>query len=60
MALSKVKIEERRDYELHVKNLVSKMQCSGKHKALIRKLALQCFDDGNNFNQGNLTVEVEL
>ena len=60
MALTKIKIEERRDYELHIKTLVSKMQCSNKQKGLIRKLAMQCFDDGNNFNQGNLQVEVAI
>jgi len=60
MALSKVKIDERRDYELHVKSLVSKMTVSNKQKGLFRKIAMQCFDDGLVFGQGNLTVEVNL
>jgi len=54
-----VRIEERRDYELHTKKLIGKMSVSSKHKALFRKLAMQCFDDGIAFNQSNLTVEVE-
>jgi len=60
MALSKVKVEERRDYELHVKTIVSKMNVSNKQKGIFRKLAMQCFDDGLVFGQGNLTVEVNL
>jgi len=60
MALSKVKIDERRDYELHVKSLVSKMTVSNKQKSLFRKLAMQCFDDGLTFGQGNLMVEVDI
>ena len=55
----KVKIEERRDYELHIKKIVSKMTVSNKHKALFRKLAMQCFDDGIVFNQLNLSVDIE-
>ncbi len=55
-----IKIEARRDYELHVKNLVAKMTVSNKQKSLFRKIALQCFDDGIVFNQLNLFVEVEL
>ncbi len=55
----KVKIEERRDYELHIKNLIGKMSVSNKHKSLFRKLAMQCFDDGIVFNQNNLTVDIE-
>ena len=55
----KVKIEERRDYELHVKKLVSKMTVSNKIKASIRKIAMHCFDDGIVFNQNNLTVDIE-
>jgi len=55
-----VRIEDRREYELYVKNAVSKMQVSSKHKAVFRKVAMQCFDDGNKFNQGNLAIEVEL
>ena len=58
--MTNVKIDERRDYELYVKKIVSKMQVSGKHKAIFRMVAMQCFDDGNKFNQGNLKVEVEL
>ena len=55
----KVKIEERRDYELHIKNLIGKMSVSNKHKSLFRKLAMQCFDDGIVFNQKNLSVDIE-
>ena len=55
----KVKIEERRDYELHVKKLVSKMTVSNKIKASIRKIAMHCFDDGIVFNQLNLSVDIE-
>jgi len=55
----KVKIEERRDYELHIKKIVSKMTVTNKHKSLFRKLAIQCFDDGIAFNQKNLTVDIE-
>jgi len=60
MALSKVKIDERRDYELHVKSLVSKMTVSNKQKSLFRKLAMQCFDDGLVFGQNDLYVEVNI
>jgi len=55
----KVKIEERRDYELHIKNLISKMTVTNKHKASFRKLAMHCFDDGITFNQKNLSVDIE-
>jgi len=58
--LQQIKIEERRDYELYVKKVVSNMQVSSKHKAVFRKIAMQCFDDGNTFAQGNLKVEVQL
>ncbi len=54
----KVKIEERRDYEVHVKTLIAKMTVSNKQKGLFRKLAMQCFDDGVVFNQNNLKVEI--
>jgi len=60
MALNMIRIEERRDYELHIKRLVKKMTVSDKHKGLFRKLAMQCFDDGLTFSQGNLKVEVDL
>ena len=53
-----VKVEDRREYELYVKNAVAKVQVSAKQKAVIRKIAMQCFDDGNKFNQGNLSIEV--
>jgi len=56
--MATVKIESRREYELHVKSTVAKMQISGKHKAVIRKLAMQCFDDGVAMNMNNLKVEV--
>lgn len=52
-----VHIESRRDYELYVKTIVAKMQISGKHKATIRKIAMQCFDDGISMNMGKLHVE---
>jgi len=55
-----IKIEDRREYELYVKNAVSKMQVSGKHKSNFRKIAMQCFDDGNKFSQGNLSIEIGL
>ena len=42
----KVKIESVRDYELHIKNLVSKMSVSNKTKAIIRKTVMQTFHDG--------------
>ena len=58
--LQQIKIEERRDYELHIKTLVKKMKVSDKQKGLFRKFAMQCFDDGNTFAQGNLKVEVDL
>jgi len=54
-----VKIEQRREYELHVKSLVAKMQVSSKHKSAFRKLAMKCFDDGVLFTQSNLIVEVQ-
>jgi len=60
MALTKIKIEERRDYELHIKTLVAKMTISNKQKGLFRKFAMQCFDDGLTFNQSNLHVEVDI
>ncbi len=60
MSLTKIKIEERRDYELYVKKAVSNMQVSGKHKAVFRKIAMQCFDDGLAFSQGNLRIEVDI
>jgi hypothetical protein len=53
-----IKIEERRDYELYVKNTVAKMQISSKHKAIVRKIAMQCFDDCIKHNQKDLKVEV--
>jgi len=53
-----VKIEERREYELHVKNTVAKMQVSGKHKAIVRKLIMRSFDDGVKFAQNELKIEV--
>ena len=53
-----VKIEERRDYELYVKNVVAKLKISNKQKAIFRKIALQCFDDGIKYNRGDLEVEV--
>jgi len=55
----KVKIEERRDYELYVKKLVSTMKATNKVKASVRKIAMYCFDDGIAFNQNNLTVDIE-
>ncbi len=55
-----VKVEDRREYELYVKNIVSKMQVSAKHKSGFRKIAMQCFDDGNKFSQGALSIEVSL
>jgi len=58
--LTKIKIEERRDYELHIKTLVKKMRVSDKQKGLFRKFAMQCFDDGLVFGQGNLNVEVDI
>ncbi|RLC89420.1 MAG: hypothetical protein DRI37_03830 [Chloroflexi bacterium] len=60
MALTKIKIEERRDYELHVKALVKKMRVSDKQKGLFRKFAMHCFDDGLTFSQGNLHIEVDI
>ena len=60
MALTKVEIVERRDYELHVKTLVAKMNVSNKQKGLFRKIAMQCFDDGLTFGHGNLMVEVDI
>jgi len=54
----KVNIEERRDYELYIKRIVSKLQVSGKHKSIFRKIAMQCFDDGVRYNQNNLEVDV--
>ncbi len=56
----KVSIESRRDYELYIKRIVSKLQVSGKHKSVFRKIAMQCFDDGVSYNQNNLEVEVEI
>ena len=53
-----VKIEERRDYELYVKNVTAKLQVSNKQKATFRKIALQCFDDGIRYNRNDLEVEV--
>jgi len=53
-----VKIESRRDYEIHVKTLVAKMPVSSKNKAVFRKIAMQCFDDGIAMNMNKLTVEV--
>ncbi len=55
----KVKIDERRDYELHVKQAVSRMQISGKHKAIFRKIAMQCFDDGIAMRNNKLYVEIK-
>ena len=48
-----VDIKSRRDYELHIKTQVAKMQVSGKHKAIFRKLAMQCFDDGIVYQANN-------
>lgn len=53
-----VKIEDRREYELYVKNVVAKMQVSNKQKAIFRKIALQCFNDGVKYNLNDLKVEV--
>lgn len=58
--MSKIKIEDRRDYELYVKKLVANMQISNKRKSIVRQIAMQCFDDGMKFNQQNLEVEVQL
>jgi len=52
-----VQIEDRRDYELHVKKSVATMTVSNKQKAIFRKIAMHCFDDGLKFSQGNLKVE---
>jgi len=54
----KVKIENRRDYELHVKKLVAKQTMSNKMKATVRKIVMQSFQDGTDFSQNNLSVEV--
>lgn len=56
--MSLVKIDERRDYELYVKNVVAKMTVSNKQKGIIRKISMQCFDDGVKYNQKMLEVEV--
>ena len=53
-----IKIEDRREYELYVKNTVAKMQVSGKHKSLFRKIAMQCFDDGVKYRSNDLHIEV--
>ena len=55
----KVKIEERRDYELHVRNLVNK---NLKMKLLMKKtvvaLVMQAFDDGSLFSSNSLEVNI--
>jgi len=57
--MTKVKVESRRDYELHVKRTVARMQVSSKHKAIFRKIALQCFDDGVAMCQNKLEVAIK-
>ena len=55
----KVKIEQRRDFELYVKKEVAKMKISNKQKANVRKVAMYCFDCGIAFMQNKLEVEVD-
>ena len=55
-----VKIESRREYELHVKSVVAKGKLKDKPnkiKAIAREIAMQCFDDGIAMNMGKLYVE---
>ena len=55
-----VKIDTRRDYELHVKSTVDRLEISNKKKAVVRKIAMLCFDEGLKFARGNLKIEVEI
>ena len=54
-----VKIDERKDYELHIKNLVKKnLKLKPIMAKLVMALAMQSFDDGVVFTQNNLKVQV--
>lgn len=53
-----IKVDSRRAYELYIKKTVAKMSASNKQKAIIRKIAMQCFDDGISHNRNDLKVEV--
>ena len=44
----------KRDYEVHVKREVAKMSVSNKHKAVVRKMCMQCFDEGVYYASKNL------
>lgn len=51
-----IKIETRRDFELHVKSQVANMQVSNKVKAVVRKAIMEGFDSGMDFARQNLKV----
>ena len=53
----KTTISERRDYEIYIKLEVSQMTISNKQKAIVRKIAMECFDDGVAFLNQGLEVE---
>lgn len=53
-----IKIESRRDYELHTEKVVADTAMSNKQKAIMRKLIMEAFDNGQSFSQKNLSVEV--
>lgn len=55
-----IRIERRREYELHVKHVMRNKALTNKQKAFMRKVAMQCFDDGIDFIQGKLYIKVEL
>lgn len=54
-----VKIEDRKDYELHVRTLVNKnLKLGIATKKLVVELAMQSFDDGIVYTQNNLKVQI--
>lgn len=56
--MATIKIDTRRTYEIFIKSRVAKLQVSNKHKAVIRKLIMEGFDDGAAMRGEGLEVEV--
>lgn len=53
------KIESRRDYELYIKHKVALMTAPNKIKAIVRKIAMEAFDDGIAMVADGLEVETD-
>lgn len=56
--MTNIRIVARREYELYVKEKVSKMEISNKQKAIVREVSMAAFDDGTRFIKGQLEVRV--